>query len=237
MKRTYQNRTALLLALALSSGACSGPEPGSLGTTAGAPAAGQAALGGAAQASVGGAGGAPSASTGGSFAAGAGAASTLGGMAGLGGVPAGGVAGSAGAGAVLGEVSLSRDIAPFITSTCGLAGCHVAGSAQWHGMNLVSAADIYAGWVNKSGFDHCNEEKGGDLEFPTRVTPLALGPLDSYILVKVTGPEQLCGDASYQMPPPASSAYWEAGVTPTSPLSGQQIDLLKQWIQQGAKNN
>ncbi len=179
----------MLLALALLSGACSDPETGSLGTTAGAPAAGQAVFGGAAQASAGGAGGAPSAGAGGSFTAGAGAPSTPGGTAGLGGVQAGGGASSAGAGGALGEVSLSRDIAPFITSTCGLAGCHVAGSAQWHGMDLVSAADIYAAWVNKAGFDHCNEEKGGDLEFPTRITPLELGALDSYILVKVSGPE------------------------------------------------
>lgn len=186
---------------------------------------------------AGGGGGEAGNGAGGSVIGGGGRAGT-GGLAGAGGKSASGnggatgVGGSGGAvarpdgGSLDGMVSFKRDIAPLVIKTCGVAGCHIAGSPQAHGMDLVSADKILKGWVNVKGFDHCNEDKGGVDEFPPRITPSKTGDRESYILVKVRNTVGLCGTASQRMPPPPVNAWTTA-----------EVETLRQWILQGAQNN
>lgn len=188
--------------------------------------------------SAGGGGGEPGNGAGGSVIGGGGTAGT-GGVAGAGGKSASGnggatgVGGSAGSGGAVarpdggsldGMVSFKRDIAPLVIQTCGVSGCHIAGSPQAHGMDLVSADKIFKQWVNVKGFDHCNEDKGGVAEFPARITPSKTG--DSYILVKVRNTVGLCGTTSQRMPLPPATAWTDA-----------EVESLRQWILQGAQNN
>lgn len=125
-----------------------------------------------------------------------------------------------------GMVSFQRDIVPLVVKTCGVTGCHIAGSPQAHGMDLVSADKIHKGWVNVKGFDHCNEDKGGVAEFPPRITPSKIGDRESYILVKVRNTVGLCGTTSQRMPLPPAGAWTAA-----------EVETLRQWILQGAQNN
>jgi hypothetical protein len=132
----------------------------------------------------------------------------------------------AGAGGAGGAVSFKKDIAPVAMRTCGVVACHIAGSAQAHGMDLVSPEKIYRNWVNAKGFDHCNEGKGGTGEFPIRITPFKTGDRDSYILTKVRNTTSLCPPTSQRMPFPPATAWTAA-----------EVELLRQWIVQGALNN
>lgn len=88
-------------------------------------------------------------------------------------------------------------ILPLLQSSCGVSGCHDAGSAQ-DGVILTDYANILA---------------------TGEITPG--NPSDSELYEKITET-----DPDKIMPPP-----------PRSPLTADQINLIRLWILQGAKNN
>ena len=92
---------------------------------------------------------------------------------------------------------------------CALSGCHT-GTFPPQGLNL-SAGQAYASLVGVTA-----QEKPELL----RVKPG--DPDNSYIYLKVTGSPRINGE---QMPRGRTA------------LSAEQIDLIRRWIEQGAKNN
>lgn len=106
----------------------------------------------------------------------------------------------------------ARDIQPIFSGNCAFSGCH-AGTAPQQGMNL-SAGVAYANIMCVQA----NERPG-----MMRVRPLQ--PDSSYLVHKIQGTQTTVGGSGGQMP---------LGLTP---LSGQQISLIRAWITEGAKNN
>ena len=108
---------------------------------------------------------------------------------------------------------LSTDVQPILTANCAVSGCHV-GSSPPEGMNL-SQGMTYANTV-----DVKSRQSALD-----RVEPS--NPDLSYLVHKIQG-TQLdpgVGGLSQQMPLNAD------------PLPQSQIDLIREWIMEGAKNN
>lgn len=106
----------------------------------------------------------------------------------------------------------ARDIQPIFSSNCALSGCH-AGTAPQQGLNL-SAGVAYGNIVCVA-----SSERPGMM----RVRPLQ--PDSSYLVHKIQGTQTTVGGSGGQMP---------LGGTP---LSAQQISLIRAWITQGANNN
>lgn len=106
----------------------------------------------------------------------------------------------------------ARDIQPIFTSNCALSGCH-AGTAPQQGQNL-SAGVAYANIVCVA-----SGERAGMM----RVRPFQ--PDSSYLVHKIQGTQADVGGSGGQMP---------LGGTP---LSQQQIALIRAWIAAGAPNN
>ncbi len=106
----------------------------------------------------------------------------------------------------------ARDIQPIFSNNCAFSGCH-AGTAPQQGQNL-SAGVAYANIVCVPS----NERPG-----MMRVRPSE--PDSSYLVHKIQGTQGTVGGSGGQMP---------LGGTP---LTAQQISLIRAWITQGAKNN
>ncbi len=108
------------------------------------------------------------------------------------------------------QVTLSGDVQPIFTSTCALSGCH-GGTNPQLGMNL-SAGQTFANVVNVQAIE---------LSTMNRVTPGQ--PDNSYLVHKVQGTHLDVGGSGFQMP------------LGRSPLTQMQIDLIRAWIDAGAR--
>ena len=108
------------------------------------------------------------------------------------------------------QVTLSGDVQPIFTSTCALSGCH-AGTNPQRGMNL-SVEQTFTNVVNVRAME---------LSTMNRVTPGQ--PDNSYLVHKVQNTHLDVGGSGFQMP---------KGL---SPLTQMEIDLIRAWIEAGAR--
>ncbi len=106
------------------------------------------------------------------------------------------------------EVSFSGQIQPLFTTNCALSGCH-AGAEPQDGMSL-EPGKAYANIVNQP-----------NIEFGNYLIVKPFYPDSSYLYFKITG-NPIAGP---RMP------YGKA------PLDSSDIQTIKDWIDQGAKNN
>jgi hypothetical protein len=104
-------------------------------------------------------------------------------------------------------VDFKTQVQPIFTQNCALSGCHAAGSAS--GGMVLDADQSYANLVNVA-----SSEVGPD----KRVLPGNSGA--SYIIEKLTHPTPRSGE---RMP------------LGGDPLPDDQINLIKKWIDEGAK--
>lgn len=105
-------------------------------------------------------------------------------------------------------VTLQQVQSAVFTQSCALSDCHRGASAPF-GLDL-SAGETLDNVLGVASF-----------EKPEFDRVERFNPTDSYVYMKVTGDLRIGGDS---MPP--------LGLAP--PLTDQQIDLLRQWIEQGA---
>jgi len=112
------------------------------------------------------------------------------------------------------EVTLSRDVQPIFTVNCLFSGCH-AGSSPEEGMSLV-AGQAFSNVVNVAA---------RQLPSMNRVTPNL--PDNSYLVHKVQGTHLDVGVGG-------SGSRMPLG---RSPLSQGDINLIRAWIQAGARRN
>lgn len=109
-------------------------------------------------------------------------------------------------------VSFANDIQPIFTNSCALGGCHAGGSPAM-GMNL-SAGQAYGMIVDVAS-----------VELPSmdRIEP---GMPDlSYLVHKIQGTQASVGGSGSRMPLTGCC------------LSQAQIDMVRNWVSQGAQNN
>jgi hypothetical protein len=112
-------------------------------------------------------------------------------------------------------VSLSGDIQPIFNNNCAFAGCH-AGASPAVNLSLEAGKtfDPNLGLVNVSSFEAPSLK---------RVEPgNAAG---SYVVHKLEGTQASVGGSGSRMP------------LGFPPLAGAEIQLIKDWIDQGAQNN
>ena len=110
---------------------------------------------------------------------------------------------------IIPRVSFSTDVQPIFTASCVNAGCHPGGGAPFP-LQLNQSYARLVGVLATNGIGTCSGDK--------RVEPLNA---DASVLVKrIMG---TCGLA--QMP------------LGSTPLSSAQIQLIRDWINQGANNN
>jgi hypothetical protein len=105
-------------------------------------------------------------------------------------------------------IELSTDVQPILSASCGFAGCHGGGSPTL-GLNL-SSGNTFASAVNVNS-----------TEVPAlkRVSPGS--PSTSYLVHKIEGSQSVGARMPLGSPP----------------LSAADIQKIKDWITQGAKNN
>jgi hypothetical protein len=105
----------------------------------------------------------------------------------------------------------AAEVQPIFTANCAFSGCH-AGSNPAQGMNL-SEGQAYANIVNvQSNESGLLRVKAGE-------------PDESYLVHKIQGTQGSVGGSGGQMP---------LGGTP---LTQAQINLIREWITNGAENN
>jgi hypothetical protein len=111
-------------------------------------------------------------------------------------------------------ISFAADIQPLLMEHCG--SCHLTESDGEGSLNMGVTAELaYTALVDQATTNtECANLK--------RVDSTSSDPTRSSIYVKITG--GTCGD---QMPDGDPSGY----------LSAAQVELVRQWIVQGAKNN
>ena len=102
-------------------------------------------------------------------------------------------------------------VQPILTANCALSGCH-AGASPAQGMNL-SLGQAFANIVNVP-----SNESG-----LLRVKPSE--PDSSYLVHKIQGTQSTVGGSGGRMPLGRAA------------LSQAQIDIIRQWIADGAQNN
>jgi len=116
-----------------------------------------------------------------------------------------------GGGGDTGPPTLSGDVQPILSNSCAFSGCH-GGTSPQEGMNL-SAGLMHSNTVNvpsnQSGLD--------------RIEPGL--PNQSYLVHKIQGTQGTVGGSGLQMP---------RGGTP---LSQANVDIIRAWIADGAKDN
>ena len=110
------------------------------------------------------------------------------------------------------EVTLSGDVQPILSRSCVFTGCHVGTSPQ-EGLTLSSGQTLG------------NVVNVASRQLPTmnRVTPNQ--PDNSYLVHKVQGTHLAEGGSGNRMP---------EGL---APLPQAEIDLIRAWVQAGAKSN
>lgn len=109
-------------------------------------------------------------------------------------------------------MTLSGDVQPILSSNCVFSGCHVGTSPQ-EGLTLSSGQT----------FENVVNVASRQLPTMNRVTPNQ--PDESYLVHKIQGTHLDEGGSGERMP--------EA----RAPLSQAEIDLIRAWIQAGAKSN
>ena len=119
--------------------------------------------------------------------------------------------GGDGGGGDTGPPTLSGDVQPILSNSCAFSGCH-AGTSPQQGMNL-SLGLTHSNTVNVP-----SNESGLD-----RIEPGQ--PNQSYLVHKIQGTQGTVGGSGAQMP---------FGGTP---LSQANIDIIRAWITDGAKDN
>jgi hypothetical protein len=110
------------------------------------------------------------------------------------------------------EVTLSGHVQPIFTESCALSDCH-AGAQAPQGQNL-SEGQAFANIVNVAS---------GELPSMNRVTPG--DPETSYLVHKIQGTQATVGGSGGRMP------------LGTGALPQSEIDVIRAWIADGAKNN
>lgn len=110
------------------------------------------------------------------------------------------------------QVTLSGDVQPILSNNCVFSGCHVGTSPQ-EGLTL-SSGQTFGNVVNVAS---------RQLTTMNRVTPNQ--PDNSYLVHKVQGTHLDEGGSGERMP------------EGRAPLSQAEIDLIRAWIQAGAKSN
>lgn len=109
-------------------------------------------------------------------------------------------------------VTLSADVQPILTSNCALSGCH-AGVSPQEGQNL-SAGQTFSNVVNVAS---------NELPTMDRVQPGQ--PDSSYLVHKIQGTHLQIGGSGERMPIGRSA------------LSASDINVIRAWIQDGARAN
>jgi len=110
-------------------------------------------------------------------------------------------------------VKLSTDVQPILTANCALSGCHV-GNNPPEGMNL-SLGMTFANTVNVKSRQSALD----------RVEPS--NPDLSYLVHKIQGTQL----------DPGVGGLFDRMPRNANPLPQSQIDLIRKWIAEGAKNN
>lgn len=113
------------------------------------------------------------------------------------------------------EMLLSCDVQPILSRSCTSAGCHGASSPQL-GLDLSSAARTIGTAVNR---------RAVQVTFD-RIEPFRARQDSSYVVCKI---EAVC--------PQRTLSRMPKGCSGSSCLSNAQIDTIKTWIAQGARNN
>ena len=112
---------------------------------------------------------------------------------------------------VVASAAYGADVQPIFSASCALSGCHVAG----HNTGLdLTAANSYGLLVNVPS---------AELASMDRVEPNE--PLLSYLVHKIRGTQNSVGGSGSQMP------------LIGGPLSADEINTIRAWIQVGAANN
>jgi hypothetical protein len=106
------------------------------------------------------------------------------------------------------DPSLASDIQPIFNKSCAFANCHDASAAA--GLDL-STGKSYANLVNAVSIND-----------PAKVRVIPNKADSSYLYIKIIGDP---GDGTLRMP------------IGGNPLSANEIQLIKNWIDAGAKNN
>lgn len=106
------------------------------------------------------------------------------------------------------DPSLAADIQPLFNKSCAFANCHDASAAA--GLEL-STGKAYANLVNVASVND-----------PAKVRVIPNDADNSYLYIKIVGDPN---DGTSRMP------------ISGSPLSANEIQLIKNWIDAGAKNN
>jgi hypothetical protein len=115
-------------------------------------------------------------------------------------------AASSGPGSTTSGLSLQKDLQPILTASCAVPGCH-AGDSPQEGMDL-SSGSAYSNLVNADSVEVAGEK---------RVKPN--DPDHSFLFEKVS------------QDPPSSGSRMPLGGRPLTP---DQIQLIHDWIMQGA---
>ncbi len=108
--------------------------------------------------------------------------------------------------------SLANDVQPILSANCALSGCHLGGAPP-QGLNLEQ----------DSTFVNTVNVPAGELPSMMRIRPFQ--PDSSYLVHKIQGTQTTVGGSGAQMP---------FGATP---LSQQQIDIIRAWVTAGATDN
>lgn len=117
---------------------------------------------------------------------------------------------SSGSGGVAGS-GFAAVVQPIFTANCALSGCH-AGASPAQGMNL-SSGQAYGNIVNVPSVE-------------SRLLRVKPGqPDSSYLVHKIQGTQTTVGGSGGRMPLGRAA------------LSQTQIDVIRQWIADGAPNN
>ena len=111
-----------------------------------------------------------------------------------------------------GGTTLSADVQPILTANCALSGCHTGSNPQ-QGQNL-SAGQTFSNVVNVAS---------NELPTMDRVKPGQ--PDSSYLVHKIQGTHLQVGGSGDRMP------------RGRSPLSQDDINVIRAWIQAGAVSN
>ncbi|MBI3081950.1 MAG: hypothetical protein HYY94_03380 [Gemmatimonadetes bacterium] len=111
-----------------------------------------------------------------------------------------------------GEVSFSRQVQPILTDRCAFGGCHASTSPA-------------AGQSLAEGLAYMNIVNVPSQELPSMDRVKPGDPDRSYLVHKIQGTHLEVGGSGLRMP-------WGQ-----EPLSDDQINRIRAWIQQGARNN
>jgi hypothetical protein len=113
-------------------------------------------------------------------------------------------------------VSFADDVQPIFTANCALTSCHVPGNPPQG--QILQAGFAYASIVGQTSGERA------DLE---RINPMDADPTKSYLFLKITGSPGIVGSS---MPPSDINDS-------RRPLTANEIQTIRLWIVQGAKNN